>query len=198
MLDSQLGVRLLLLIGDTVPLPAPYPVTTALVRAQVTNDARTGDGFQLPFALGRDSVTDYGLIASGVLAPWKRVVLSVVFGALPEVLIDGVITHQQVTPSDQPGASTLTVQGRDISKMLDLEEKNDEFPNQADFMIVTRVLAGYAQYRLVPEVTPTAYFTPRWAAYSFSNCDTLDGRADPRKGFLDSTTSRSSFFSSSS
>jgi len=158
MLDRQLGVRLLLLIGDTVPLPAPYPVTTALVRAQVTNDARTGDGFQLTFALGRDGVTDYSLIASGVLAPWKRVVLSVVFGALPEVLIDGVITHQQVTPSDQPGASTLTVQGRDISKLLDLEEKNDEFPNQADFMIVTRVLAGYAQYGLVPEVTPTTDF----------------------------------------
>ncbi len=158
MLDRQLGVRLLLLIGDTVPLPAPYPVATALVRAQVTNDARTGDGFQLTFALARDGVTDYGLLASGALAPWKRVVLSVVFGAVPEVLIDGVITHQQLTPGDRPGASTLTVQGRDVSKMLDLEERNDEFPNQADFMIVTRTLARYAQYGLVPQVTPTSDF----------------------------------------
>jgi hypothetical protein len=155
MLASELGVRLMLLIGDTVPLPASYEVVSALTRAQVTNDARSGDGFQLTFALARDGVADYSLLGSGALAPWKRVVLSVVLGVVPEVLIDGVITHQQVTPGDRPGEATMTVQGRDISKLLDLEERNEEFPNQPDFLIVTRVLARYAQYGLVPLVTPT-------------------------------------------
>ncbi len=39
--------------------------------------------------------------------------------------------------------------------MLDLEEKNAKFENQPDFLIVTRLLVAYAQYGLVPAVTPT-------------------------------------------
>ncbi|HEX6938804.1 MAG TPA: hypothetical protein VF158_05290 [Longimicrobiales bacterium] len=155
MLSSLLGIRLVLLIGDTVPLPAPYEVVRALTRVQVTHDARNGDGFQLTFALARDGVADYGLLASGALEPFRRVVIGVLFGATPEVLIDGVITHQQVTPREDPGASTLTVTGRDLSILLDLEEKNAQFPNQPDFVIVSTTLAAYAQYGIVPAPTPT-------------------------------------------
>jgi hypothetical protein len=45
--------------------------------------------------------------------------------------------------------------GRDVSVMLDLEEKNESYPNQPDFLIVTRILATYGQYGLVPVPTPT-------------------------------------------
>jgi len=38
---------------------------------------------------------------------------------------------------------------------MDLEEKNDSFANQPDFLIVTRVLANYARYGIVPEATGT-------------------------------------------
>lgn len=154
MLADQLGVRVLLLVGDTVPLPPPQAVTTALASAQVTVGGDAGDGFQLTFAAPRDGVLDYSIIRT--LAPWKRVVVAVVFGVMPEVLIDGVITHQQFTPSETPGGTTLTVTGRDLSQMLDLEEKNEAFPNQPDFVIATRVLASYARYGLVPRTTPTS------------------------------------------
>jgi hypothetical protein len=155
MLTGLLGIRLLLLVGDTVPLPAPYEVSSALKSVEVTNDDRAGDGFQLTFKVAKDAVVDYGLVLSEAVAPFKRIVLGIVFGALPEVLIDGIVTHLQLTPSEEPGASTLTVTGRDVSVMLDLEEKNEEYPNQPDFVIATRVLAGYAQYGLVPQPTPT-------------------------------------------
>jgi hypothetical protein len=36
------------------------------------------------------------------------VVIAVVMGVLPEVLIDGVITHQQLNPGEEPGSATLT------------------------------------------------------------------------------------------
>ena len=36
----------------------------------------------------------------------------------------------------------------------------------------------------VPEVTPRANFVPIWAAYSFSNWRTLDGRRRPAEGIL--------------
>src|SRR5215217_1889281 len=152
MLASTLGIRLILMVGPTVPLPASYEVSQALQSAEVTNDAATGDGFQLTFTLGKGTA-DYGLLQSGVLNPFNRVV--VLMGALPEVLIDGIITHHQVTPSNEPGRSTLTVTGKDVSVMLDLKEKNADYPNQPDFVIVSQLLAQYAVYGLVPAPTPT-------------------------------------------
>ena len=47
---STLGVRLLLWIGDTVPMPPRPALMDALTRVQVTNDADSGDGFQLTFS----------------------------------------------------------------------------------------------------------------------------------------------------
>ncbi|HET7233787.1 MAG TPA: hypothetical protein VFJ16_27500 [Longimicrobium sp.] len=156
MLTGALGIRILLLVGDAVPLPAPPDVTAALRKAEVTCDADGGDGFQLTFALARDAVVDYSIVLRGALSPFKRVTVALLMGALPEVLIDGVITHQQLTPGEEPGSATLTVTGKDVSVMLDLEEKSEEFPNQPDFLIAGRTLAPYARYGMVPQVTPTA------------------------------------------
>ncbi len=155
MLASQLSVRMILWMGQTVPLPAPPEVLQALTNLQVTNDAENGDGFQITFELSRSQPTDYSLLQSGALAPSTRVIIGVLIGATPEVLIDGIITHQQHAPSADPGSSTLTVTGKDVSIMLDLEEKNEKYENQPDFLIVTQLIASYAQYGLVPQVTPT-------------------------------------------
>ena len=75
MLESQLGIRLILLVGNTVPLPAPAEVTGAVSRVEVTNDSELGDGFQITFALSKDGVMDYGLLKSGALDPFNRVVV---------------------------------------------------------------------------------------------------------------------------
>ena len=74
----------------------------------------------------------------------------------PEVLIDGIITHHQFAPSNEPGGSTLTVTGTDVSIMLDLEEKNESYANQPDFVIVLQLIGQYAQFGLIPQATPTA------------------------------------------
>jgi hypothetical protein len=155
MLDSLFGVNLILWMGSTIPLPAPYDVSAALQSVEVTNDANGGDGFSMTFTLGKTGLGEYGLMQSGALDMFNRVIIGVMIGAMPSALIDGIITHHQITPSDQPGKSTLTVMGRDVSVMLDLEEKNVPYENQPDFLIVTRLIAGYAQFGLVPQVTPT-------------------------------------------
>lgn len=155
MLTSQLGIRLILLLGQTVPLPAPREALDALTRVQVTNDSQSGDGFQITFTLSKSQPLDYSLLQSGALNPSTRVIIGVLLGAAPEVLIDGIITHHQHAPSDEPGKSTLTVTGKDVSVMLDLEEKNEKYENQPDFLIATQLIAGYARYGLIPNVTPT-------------------------------------------
>ncbi len=155
MLASQLGIRLFLLVGKTVPLPASVEVTGALSKVEVTNDSERGDGFRISFAVGKDKTADYGLLKSGVLDPFNRVVIGVALGPVPEVLVDGIVAHHQVVPGDEPDASTLTVMGRDLRQVLDLEEKNEEYKNQPDSVIFARIVGGYGQYGLVPQATPT-------------------------------------------
>ncbi len=155
MVAEQLGIRLVLLVGGTVPLPAPPDVADAISRVEVTNDAELGDGFQITFTLDKDQAGNYGLLDNGALDPHNRVVIGVVLGAVPEVLIDGIIAHHQLDPSNEPGMSTLTVTGRDLREVLDLEEKNEKYENQPDSVIFTRLIAAYGQYGLTPQPTPT-------------------------------------------
>lgn len=154
MLGAELGIRLQLWVGETLPVPVPREVMAALSSASVQSGGTQGDGFQLTFRLARDTVVDYSLLDTVGLM--KRVSLGVLFGAMPEPLVEGVVTDVQFTPSDQPGASTLTVSGRDLSVMMDLEEKNEPYRNQPDGVIAARLLAAYAQHGLVPAPAQTS------------------------------------------
>jgi len=155
MLDRLLGIRLLLLLGPTVPRPASVDLLRALTRVEVQNNSEQSDGFQLSFAVGRDNPADFSLILGNALAPMTRVIVSVIFGALPEVLIDGVITHHQFDPGSGSTPAAFTVTGRDLTALMDLEEKNAEFQNQPDSVIALQVLANYARYGIVPQIAPT-------------------------------------------
>jgi hypothetical protein len=151
MLSDRLGVRLVLWIGKTVPRPAPYEVMTAFTGLEVTTDVdQPGDGFQLTFTIGKNKRGEYGLLQSGVLDADTRVIVGVLFGVTLEPLIDGIIYHHQVSPGERPGTGTLTVSGRDISVMLDLEDKVEPHKNQSDSTIVSRILGSYARFGILP------------------------------------------------
>ena len=109
------------------------------------------------FTLGRSPALDYPLLRDNVFAPLNRVVIAVQFNALTEVLIDGVVTEQQVASGSRPGEARLVVTGEDLSRMLDRRERSDTFPNQSDADIVRGILgaAEYAMLGLRPDVTTT-------------------------------------------
>jgi hypothetical protein len=155
MLDRQFGIRLMLLVGPSVPRPPSAAVLNALSEVQVTNGSKGGDGFELRFACGRSALGDYDLIKSGTFAPMTRVIVGVVCGVLPQVLIDGVVSLSQLNPGSGPGTATFTVTGKDLTTVLDVEDKDKPFPNQADSMIVSDVLKKYAKHGIKPFVTPT-------------------------------------------
>jgi hypothetical protein len=155
MLENKLGIRLIILTGSTVPLPATAEVMTAVSRVRVTNSDESGDGFQITLTMAKGKIPDYTLLNDGGLNLFNRIIIGVFLGVVPEVLIDGVITNHQIAPSSEPGMSTLSVTGKDLSQMMDLTEINDRYPNQSDSVIVTRLLANYAQYGLIPAVTQT-------------------------------------------
>ncbi len=158
-----LGTQLTLLIGPTVAVPAPPPLMEALSRIEVTHSDEGQSGFQIVFQVGRSGpadLLDYGLLSNPLLRPFNRVIILVTFNAVPRVLMDGIITHQQLSPSNEPGASTLTVIGEDVSVMMDLEEKSAQHPAQDDTVIALKLIASYAQYGLIPKVLPPPVIDP--------------------------------------
>jgi hypothetical protein len=158
------GVHLTLLIGPTVPVPAPPDLMESLEQVQVTHADSGISGFQLTFKVGRSGpldLIDYGLLRNPLLLqPFNRIVLMVTFGVVPQVLMDGFITHQQLSPGASPGTSRLTVMGEDASVMLDLKETPAEHPAQDETIIANKIILSYAQYGLIPLVIPPLVIDP--------------------------------------
>lgn len=151
---ALLGIRLTLLIGKSVPKFPKRNMTDAMQRVEVTqhNEGRTA--FQITFKAGRDNVpSDYRLLRESPPKPFDRVILIAWYNLSQHILIDGIITDQQLTPSNEPGLSILTVTGEDLSVMMDLEEKIVEHPAQHEGMIATKIIAKYATYGLIPKVS---------------------------------------------
>jgi len=158
-----LGVQLSLLIGPIVAVPAPLSYLEALQSVEVTHNDSGRSGFQMTFQAGRPGLVsgvDYPLLALPLLRMFNRVVMVVTINAMPSVLMDGIITNQQLTPGDQPGSGTLTVTGEDVSVMLDLEQKNVEHPAQDETVIANMIILSYAQYGLIPTVIPPVVIDP--------------------------------------
>jgi hypothetical protein len=153
------NLSLTLLVGRAAPLPAPPALLTALDSLEVTHSDDGRSGFQMTFLAGRGSglSLDYDLLSNLSLQPFNRVVMIVNFGAMPRVLMDGVITHQQLAPGDGPGGGRLTVTGEDLSLLMDLQQKSIEHPAQSAELSVLTILAQYAEYGIVPLIVPSLF-----------------------------------------
>ena len=154
---SALGIQLTLMIGPTVAAPAPPQYMDALQSVQVTHNDTARSGFQITFQAGRPgpaSMMDYALISLPLLKVFNRVILIVTINAIPLVLMDGIITNQQLSPGDQPGTGTITITGEDVSVMMDLEEKIAEHSAQPELVIANGIIKNYPQYGLMPKVIP--------------------------------------------
>jgi hypothetical protein len=152
-----LGVHLTLLIGPTIAVPAPLPLTEALSSVSVTQNETGRSGFSLTFQVGRSGpfdIVDYNLMTIPLLRPYNRVVVMLLFNITPTVLLDGVITHVQLTPSEEPGASLLTVTGEDVSRMMDLEEHVEGYPNSTEQIRLIQVLLKYPEFGILPDISP--------------------------------------------
>ena len=158
-----LGIHLTLLIGPTVAVPAPLPLTESLRNVEVSFSDDGRSGFQVTFQTGRGgplALLDYPLLSNPLLKPFNRVILIVTFNATPRVLMDGIITDHQFSPSNEPGQSTVTITGEDVSVMMDREENAAEHPAQDETIIALKIIASYAQYGLIPLVIPPLTIDP--------------------------------------
>jgi len=152
------GMHLTLMIGPAVPLPVPQVILDALDSIQVITTAGEGSsGFELSFTLSnRSPLHTLFLLSGGAGIPLVRVIIVVTINSLPQVLMDGVMTHHQVKPGSEPGQSTLTVKGKDLSALMDyLPLDGIPYPAMPPALRVLAILAKYAFFGIVPLVIPS-------------------------------------------
>lgn len=148
-------IHLTLLIGPGAPVPTPPFVTDALESVQITSGTDRA-GFQLVFTAGKKSLLSQALLPAGYLDPIvTRVIVIATVRGLPYVLMDGVITRQDVGPSNTPGESRITVTGEDLSALMDIVEMPFmRYPAQPVVARVYAILARYAALGIAPVAVP--------------------------------------------
>lgn len=151
------GFYLTLMIGPAVPVPASQAVLDALTSVQVTTTAGARSAFQLTFKLdNRSPLHTLFLLSGGSVLPVIRIIIVVTINGTPEVLMDGVMTNQQVSPSEEEGISTLTVTGEDLSAVMDwIDFTGIPYPAMPAEARVALVIAKYAMFGMIPVVIPS-------------------------------------------
>lgn len=149
------GVHVTLMIGPAVPLPAPQVVMDALTSVQVTS-GKDKSGFQLTFGISKDSPLLKTMLPAGYFDPMiTRVVIVATVNGFPNVLMDGIVTRHELNPSSEPGQSTLTVTGEDLSVLMDVVETPFiRYPGVPDIGKVYIILAKYLAFGCVPLAIP--------------------------------------------
>ncbi|HJP89015.1 MAG TPA: hypothetical protein VJ850_08280 [Candidatus Limnocylindrales bacterium] len=116
-------------------------------------------GFQLTFEVGPTSLLQNILLPAGFFDPIvTRVIVIATVRGLPQVLVDGVVTRHEIGASNEPGKSTLTVTGEDLSVLMDLAEMPFmRYPAQPVSVRVLAILARYAAFGITPIVIPPMF-----------------------------------------
>ena len=146
-----------LAIGPVVPMPAPQSVIDALTGVQVTTASGQKSGFQLTFTVSKTSPIMRALLPAGYFDPPSRVIITTTIRGTPTPIMDGVITRQEVSVSNDPGQSTLSVTGEDLSVLMDLIDFTGiiRYPAMAREVRVLLMLAKYAAFGIIPKIIPS-------------------------------------------
>jgi hypothetical protein len=142
------------MMGAAAVDPVPRPVMEALseVSVRIGSGGAQPSGFDLKFNVSKPSLITRQLLPSGYFDPPHRVVISANFRGQLTVLMDGVITQQDVVPSDESGRSVLSIKGEDLTRMMDVLDLSG-FPYPA-LPAEGRVLIAVAKYTPVYKIVP--------------------------------------------
>ncbi len=151
------SVQLSLMIGPVIPLTVPRAALDALESVEVTVRDVGSSGFQLTFSIDKQSPLQIlFLLTGGAPLLFMRVVVVVTVNGTASVLIDGVITNNEISPGDQGSNSTLTITGKDLTVLMDQSDWSGfPFPACPAEARVALLLAKYAIVGIVPLIIPS-------------------------------------------
>jgi len=154
MLDS---VQLRLFIGPIIPLTPPRAVMDALSEVEVKVVDVGQSGFKLTFSIDKQSSLQIlFLLTGGMPLLFMRVVIAVVVNGTTKVLIDGVITENNIAPGDKGSNSTLTLMGKDLTALMDQSKLSGfPFPAMPAEARIALILLKYAIFGVLPLVVPS-------------------------------------------
>jgi hypothetical protein len=150
------------MVGPVIPVPVPQVVLDALTSVEITTAAgnRSPSGFTLTFTLNnRSPLHTIFLLTAGGVIPLLRVIVIATVNGIPDVLMDGVVTKQTITPGQDPSHSTLTVTGVDLSELMNLIPLDGlPYPAMPVVARVALMLAKYLAFGIIPVVIPPILF----------------------------------------
>jgi hypothetical protein len=144
------------MMGGFNASPVPQALIDALIDVQVTSTVGSQGGFQIKFGLGKNSPAQQ-MLNSGFFNPRNRVIIAVTVNGSTEVLMDGIITKQDMTPSSAAGKSVLSITGLDLTALMDfIDFTGIPYPALPEFVIVEAILAKYAVLGVIPLAIPAS------------------------------------------
>ncbi len=150
------GIHLTLMIGSAVLVPVSKEVLDALTEVEVTTSSGKASGFKLTFTLStRSPLHTIFLLSGGSMIPIIRVMILVTLNGTSEVIMDGVMTNNEVAPGKDASESVLSVIGEDLSKVMDYIALNIPYPAMPAEARVALIVAKYAVFGIMPMVIPS-------------------------------------------
>ena len=151
------SVQLTLMMGPVFPLTVPRVVLDSLLEVEVKIDDVGQSGFQLTFTIDKQSPLQIlFLLTGGLPLLFMRVILIATVNGQANILIDGVITNNQIAPGDKGSNSTLTITGKDLTALMDQSNWSGfPFPCCPREARVAIILAKYALFGMIPLVIPS-------------------------------------------
>lgn len=151
------SVQFSLLMGPFVPVTVQRAVLDSLASVQVNVDDVGQSGFELVFSIDKQSPLQIlFLLTGGMPLLFMRGELVATVNGVPSVLIDGVVTNNQIAPGDKGSNSTLTLFGKDLTAIMDKSDWSGfPFPACPREARVAMLLAKYAFYGVLPLIIPS-------------------------------------------
>jgi len=136
--------------GSLIPTPIGAGIMQLIKSVEVHDNFDGQSGFRITLGAERDA-TGYPILADSPLKPMGRV--QIMFGwCLPGVpLINGVVTDRLLYPNvDNEGE--IVIDGRDLSVLMDQEEKIKSFEDLAEPDAVAEILLPYLAEGVKPSI----------------------------------------------
>jgi phage protein D len=133
--------------------PAPPNVIDAVQGIDIDASIQEASTVRIRLGLPQTSTGDWSLLQVDLFRPLVPVGVRIQTGTrVPEAVINGYVTHQDVTYGAQPGGTHLDVTGVDATLLMNLQEKVTPWPSMPDSAVAAAI---FGQYGVIAKVQPT-------------------------------------------
>ena len=148
---NTLSIRMSLLLGKgPVVGPAPLNAMESIEEVEVRQSMIGDSGFKLSLYAGRDGLLGPPFVDDSRFQRNARIVVTMWNGVKQTPIFDGIITKTQYIPGSGENEGRYIMLGRDLTWLMDREQKRVQHPAQDESTIVKVIAAAYATYGIRP------------------------------------------------